>query len=45
MEALYAELNEREEASTSNYSEIGDFLQYIYFALVTKKHRTVRCLV
>ena len=37
-ETLYAELNERAEAATSSYSVTGDFLQYIYSALVTKNH-------
>ena len=35
-EALYAELNKRVEAAISNYSAIGEFLQYIYSALVAK---------
>ena len=37
-EALYADLNERGEAATSGYSATGDFLQYIYYVLVTKNH-------
>ena len=36
--ALYAELNERAEAATSNYSAAVDFLQYIYLVLVAKNH-------
>ena len=35
-EALYAEFNKRVEAATSNYSAIGEFLQYIYSVLVAK---------
>ena len=41
-EALYAELNERAEAATSNYSATTDFLQYIYSVLVAKNHLKVR---
>ena len=37
-EALYAELNEREEAATGSYSVTGDSLQYIYSVLMTKNH-------
>ena len=46
-EALYAELNERVEAATSNYSATGEFLQYIYFVPVAKNHQKIRsrCLV
>ena len=35
-EVLYAEIKKRVEAATSNYSAIGEFLQYIYSVLVTK---------
>ena len=44
---LYAKLNERAEAATSNYSATTDFLQYIYSALVAKNHQKIRssCLV
>ena len=47
MEALYAELNERAEATTSGYFVTGDFLQYIYSVLVAKNHHKIRskCLV
>ena len=38
MEALHAEPNKRAEAATSRYSAAGDFLQYIYSALVDKNH-------
>ena len=46
-EALYAELNERAEAAISSCSATGDFLQYIYYALVAKNHQKIRsrCLV
>ena len=37
-EALYAELNKRAEAATNSYLSTGDFLQYIYSALVAKNH-------
>ena len=37
-EALYAELNQRAEATTSSYSATADFLQYIYSVLVAKNH-------
>ena len=39
--ALYAELNKRAEAVTSNYSVTGNFLQYIYSVLVTKNHQKI----
>ena len=35
-EALYAEINEREEAAISNYSVRGNFLQYIFSVLVRR---------
>ena len=46
-EALYVERNERAEASTSNYSEPGDFSQYTYSVLVAKNQKKIqsRCLV
>ena len=46
-EALYAELDERVEAGTSSYSATGEFVQYIYSALVAKNHQKIRsrCLV
>ena len=46
-EALYAELNERVEEATSNYSALGEFLQYVYSVLLAKNHQKVqsRCLV
>ena len=46
-EPLYAELNERKEAATSNYSATGKFLQYIYSVLAAKNHQKIqsRCLV
>ena len=46
-EVLYAELDERAEAATGNYSVTGDSLQYIYSVPVTKNHRNIqsRCLV
>ena len=37
-EALYAELKESVEAVTSSYSATSEFLQYIYYVLVTKNH-------
>ena len=45
--ALYAEFNKRAEAATSSYPVTGNFLQYIYFVLVTKNHQNIRsrCLV
>ena len=39
-EPLHAELNERVEAATSNYSATGEFLQYIYSVLVA--HQKIR---
>ena len=47
MEPLYAKLNERVEAATSSYSATGEFLQYIYSALVAKIYQKIqsRCLV
>ena len=47
IEALYAELNKRVDATTSNYSATGDFLQYSYSVFVTKNHQQIqsRCLV
>ena len=36
-ETMHAELNQRVEAATNNYSAV-DFLQYIYLALVAKNH-------
>ena len=47
MEASYAEFNERVKAATSSYSGTGEFLQYIYSAIVTKNHQNIRsrCLV
>ena len=46
-EALYAELNERMEAGTSNYSATDKFSQYIYSVLVAKNPQKIRsrCLV
>ena len=46
-EALYAELNEGAEATTSSYSVTGDFLQYISSVPVYKNHQNIRsrCLV
>ena len=46
-EVLYAERNERAEATTRIYSVSGDFLQYIYSAPVTKNYWNIRsrCLV
>ena len=46
-ERLYAELNERVEATTSRYSATSKFLQYIYSVLVAKNHQKIRsrCLV
>ena len=46
-EVLYAKLNKRVEAATSNYSATTDFLQHIYSALVAKNHLKIqsRCLV
>ena len=35
-EALYAELNKREEAAISNYSVRGNFLQCIFSVLVRR---------
>ena len=39
-EPLHAELNERVEAATSNYSVTGEFLQHIYSVLVA--HQKIR---
>ena len=36
---LCAELDEKAEAATRNYSATGDSLQYIYSVPVTKNHR------
>ena len=48
-EALHANPNKRvgTRATTSNYSAVGDFLQYIYIAPVAKNHQMIRsgCLV
>ena len=46
-ETLYAEFNERAEATTSSYSATGDFLQYSYSVLVAQNHQKIRsrCLV
>ena len=46
-EALYAELNKRAEAATSSYLATGDFLQYVYSTIMTKKPQKIqtRCLV
>ena len=46
-EVVYAECNGRAEAATRNYPATGDFLQYIYSALVSKNHHKIRlkCLV
>ena len=46
-EALYAELNESEEAVNRSYSAAGDFLQYIYSVIMAKNHQKIRsrCLV
>ena len=46
-EVLYAELNERAEAATINYSVARDSLQDICSVPVTKNHRNIRsrCLV
>ena len=46
-ETLYAELNERVEATNSSYSTTSEFLQYIYSVLVAKNHQKIRsrCLV
>ena len=41
-EVLYAELNERAEAATVNYSVARDSLQYICSVPVTKNHRNIR---
>ena len=41
-EPLYAELNERLEAATSNYSATGEFLQCIYSVFVAKNHQKIR---
>ena len=41
MEVLYAELNKRAKAATSGYSPKGNFLQYIYYKLVTKNHQKI----
>ena len=45
-EALFAELNERVEATISSYSATGNFLQYFYSMLVDKNDQTIqsRCL-
>ena len=40
--ALFAELNEKVEAATSNYPATDEFLQYIYSMLVDKNHQTIR---
>ena len=47
IEALYAELNKRAEATTSKHSATGNFLQYSYSVFVTKNHQQIqsRCLV
>ena len=37
-EVLYAELSKRAEATTGSYTVTGDFLQYIYSVVVTKKN-------
>ena len=44
---MYAHLNETAEAATNRYSVIGDFLEYVYSAPVTKNHHNIRsrCLV
>ena len=46
-EILCAELDEKAEAATGNYSVTGDSLQYIYSVPVTKNHWNIRsrCLV
>ena len=46
-EVLYAELNERAEAATINYSVARDSLQDICSVPVTKNYRNIRsrCLV
>ena len=46
-ETLYAELNERVEATNSSYSTTSEFLKYIYSVLVAKNHQKIRsrCLV
>ena len=41
-EALYAELNEKAEATTGSYSATDDFLQYSYSVLVAKNHQKIR---
>ena len=41
-EALYAELNEKAEATTSSYSATDDFFQYSYSVLVAKTHQKIR---
>ena len=41
-EALYAEPNERVEATTSSYSTTGEFLRYIYSVSVAKNHQKIR---
>ena len=40
-EVLYAELKEKAEAATGNYSVTGDSLQHIYSVPVTKNHRNI----
>ena len=47
MEALYAELKERAETTTSSSSATNDFFKYIYSVLVDKNHQKTRlkCLV
>ena len=39
-EALYA-LDKRMEATTCSYSATGEFLQYIYSALVAKNYQKI----
>ena len=40
-EALYAALDKRMEATTCSYSATGEFLQYIYSALVAKNYQKI----
>ena len=46
-EALYAELNQRAEATASSYSAIDNFVQYFYSVLMVKNHQKIRsrCLI
>ena len=41
-DALYAELNERVEATTCSYSATGEFLQYIYSVPVANNHQKIQ---